>query len=175
MLSLSTYLPLPFTSGVKATKVIDIPPVKTYNIEIEKDKSGRSLKHLLKLNHVTYSILYHDLRFHNHLPHILGSAFLLGSEVEHLQKIYDAEAETLERWQDSPGEVSKHDWRDYLGERRYQRAFIDFFEDELVENGYDWRKVIDAYLLQGKEPLINNVVAGCTYELSRYFFLLKNS
>lgn len=39
---------------------------------------------------------------------------------------------------------------------------MDFFEDELVLNGYDWRKVLAEYLFAGKEPLINCVVAGCT-------------
>lgn len=43
---------------------------------------------------------------------------------------------------------------------RYQRAYVDFFEDELVLNGYDWRKVLVTYLFQGKEPLINNLVSG---------------
>ena len=37
---------------------------------------------------------------------------------------------------------------------------MDFFEDELVLNGYDWRKVLVTYLFQGKEPLINNLVSG---------------
>lgn len=43
---------------------------------------------------------------------------------------------------------------------RYARAYIDFFEDELVLNGYDWRKVVEQYLLTGKEPLINGLVGG---------------
>lgn len=43
---------------------------------------------------------------------------------------------------------------------RYQRAYLDFFEDQLVLNGYDWRKVLEEYLLKGKEPLINNLISG---------------
>lgn len=43
---------------------------------------------------------------------------------------------------------------------RYQRAYLDFFEDELVLNGYNWKKVLEQYLLQGKEPLINNLISG---------------
>lgn len=49
---------------------------------------------------------------------------------------------------------------------RYQRAFVDFFEDELVLNGYDWRKVLDKYLFNGKEPLANGLIAGRTFKLS---------
>ncbi|SLM40715.1 Domain of unknown function DUF4243 [Lasallia pustulata] len=99
------------------------------------------------------------------MPHILGSAYLLGAKHEHLNEIYDYESKELEPWRDSPGEVSNHDWRDYLGNQRYQRAYVDFFEDELVLHGYDWRKVLAKYLFTGKEPLINCVIAGLGHPL----------
>lgn len=54
---------------------------------------------------------------HTHLQ-ILGSAYLFGAKPEHLNLIYEEEAKLLERWQDSPGEVSKDDWREYLGDPR---------------------------------------------------------
>lgn len=44
---------------------------------------------------------------------------------------------------------------------RYQRAFVDFFEDELVNYGYDWRRVVAEYLFEGKQPLFNSIMAGC--------------
>lgn len=50
----------------------------------------------------------------------------------------------------------------FLSGSSYQRAYVDFFEDELVLNGYHWRKVLAEYLFTGKEPLINCVIAGCT-------------
>lgn len=43
---------------------------------------------------------------------------------------------------------------------RFQRAYVDFFEDQLVLNGYDWRKVLGEYLFTGKAPLINCMIAG---------------
>ncbi|MCJ1439152.1 hypothetical protein MMC27_008543 [Xylographa pallens] len=94
------------------------------------------------------------------MPHILGSAYLLGAKAHHLNDVYENESKELEQWEDSPNEVSTYDWKDYLGDRRYQRAYVDFFEDELVLNGYEWRKVLEIYLYQGKEPLINCLVAG---------------
>lgn len=48
----------------------------------------------------------------------------------------------------------------WLSLSRYQRAYVDFFEDQLVLNGYDWRKVLSEYLFTGKEPLINCMIAG---------------
>jgi hypothetical protein len=46
---------------------------------------------------------------------------------------------------------------------RYQRAFIDFFEDQLVSTRYNLDELLDEYLLGGKEPLINGLIAGRTY------------
>lgn len=47
---------------------------------------------------------------------------------------------------------------------RYQRAFVDFFEDQLVSKRYDWKLLLDEYLFQGKEPLINGLVSGRKYK-----------
>ena len=49
-----------------------------------------------------------------------------------------------------------------LTEGSYQRAYIDFFEDQLVEHGYDWKALLEKYLYEGDEPLINNMVSGRT-------------
>jgi hypothetical protein len=95
------------------------------------------------------------------MPHLLGSAYLLGANVDQLQRIYDEESKELEEWKNSPAEISDGDWRDSLGDKRYQRAFVDFFEDELaLKFGYDWKRVADEYLFTGKEPLINGLVGG---------------
>ena len=49
---------------------VGIRPVKVHEIETAQEKRARSLKHLLKLNHVNNAILYNDLKFHNHAPHV---------------------------------------------------------------------------------------------------------
>ncbi|KZF23838.1 hypothetical protein L228DRAFT_246686 [Xylona heveae TC161] len=144
---------------------IDLPSVEIYEIETSPEKSPRTLKHLLRLNHANHAILYHNLQFHNHLPHILGSAYILGAGPLQLGNIYDEESKTLEKWEDSPNEVSRHDWRDYLGDKRFQRSYVDFFEDELVRLGYDWRNVVAEYLFKGKEPLINGMIGGLGHPL----------
>jgi len=132
---------------------IDIPPVEVHDVETSTDKRDRRLKHLLKLNHSNFSILWNHNRFHNHTPHILGSAYLLGASADHLTDIYEhAGSEGHEPWQDSPGEIALHDYRDFLGKREYQRAWVDFFEDQLVDNNYDWKQVAARFLFeQGKK------------------------
>ena len=145
---------------------IALPKVAIHDIEENPDKRARTLKHLVKANHINHAIIYHNLQFHNHAPHILGSAYLLNAPSEHLTHIYDEESKSLEPWSDSPGEISKEDWREFLGKREYQRGFVDFFEDRLaIEHSYDWRELVDEYLFDGEEPLINGLVCGLAHPL----------
>ena len=150
---------LPTGGGIK------LPKAEIHDVEERPEKRARTLKHLLKANHINHSVIYNSLRFHNHLPHILSSAYILGADSDQLSHIYDAESKHLESWHDSPGEIAKHDWRDFLGKREYQRAFVDFFEDQLVKLGYDWQALLNEFLLEGKEPLINNLIAGLGHPL----------
>ncbi|KAK2748423.1 hypothetical protein FQN55_004361 [Onygenales sp. PD_40] len=154
---------------------IDLEPVEIHDIETEQSKPGRALKHLLKLNHANYSILYNDLRFHNHMPHFLSSGYLLGGDADHLNRLYEVEAKELEPWVDSPGEISLDDWRDHLGKKEYQRAFVDFFEDELVHHSYDWKRVVENYLYSGKHPLVNCLVSGLGHPLIHLGYAVEMS
>jgi len=83
-----------------------------------------------------------------------------------MNKIYDEESKELEEWKDSPAEVTDKDWREFLGDKRYQRAFVDFFEDELaLKYDYDWKEVVNEYLYSGKEPLINGLIGGLGHRM----------
>ena len=96
------------------------------------------------------------------MPHLLGSAYLFGASVEHMQTIYDVESKELEAWQDSPAEITVEDWREFLGDKKYQRAYVDFYEDELaLKFDYDWTRVFEEYLFTGKQPLVNGLIGGC--------------
>ncbi|KAF1840610.1 uncharacterized protein K460DRAFT_390101 [Cucurbitaria berberidis CBS 394.84] len=158
-------LPSFLHAGNGTHPTVDLPSVEVHDIETAAEKRPRTLKHLIKANHANYSIIYHNLRFHNHTPHILGSAYLLGGTAEHLNEIYEKVAEELEPWHDAPGEITKDDWRDFLGKREYQRAFIDFFEDQLVSKKYDLKDLLDEFLFGGKEPLINGLISGLAHPL----------
>ncbi|KAF1996725.1 hypothetical protein P154DRAFT_525417 [Amniculicola lignicola CBS 123094] len=156
---------LPSLASYKSYPTIDLPPVEIHDVETSAEKRPRTLKHLLKANHANYSVIYHGLRFHNHTAHILGSSYILGGTSEHLNEIYDKEVEELEPWVDSPAEITSEDWREFLGKREYQRAFVDFFEDQLVQIKYDWKGLLTDYLFEGKEPLINGLVSGLAHPL----------
>lgn len=149
------------TTSTYSAQSIELPSVEVYNVETAPEKRPRTLKHLFRANHINHSILYHNDQYHNHMPHLLGSAYILGANVDQLQTIYDTESKELEEWKDSPAEISDTDWRDYLGNKKYQRAYVDFFEDELaLKFEYDWRRVAEEYLFSGKEPLINCLISG---------------
>ncbi|KAI9370716.1 hypothetical protein BJX61DRAFT_544345 [Aspergillus egyptiacus] len=143
----------------------NLPPCDMIEIDTAHGKRARALKHLLKLNHANYAILWNELKFHNHAPHALCSSFFLGADAEHLNRLYESEQKDLDPWVDSPGEISTYDWRDYLGRREYQRAFIDYFEDELVRHGYDWKQVVSTYLFSGPEPLFNALTSDLGHPL----------
>ena len=53
-----------------------------------------------------------------------------------------------------------------LMQYRYQRAFIDFFEDQLVTKKYDIEDLVDEFMFRGKEPLINGLISGRRVDLS---------
>ncbi len=172
MASILSYVPLVnrLVALRESPKSIDIPPVTVQNVEANPDKRPRTLKHLLKANHVNHSIIYHNLQFDNHLPHILCSAYHFGAESKQLYHIYDVESKSLEPWKESPSELTQDDWRDYLGDKRYQRAYVDFFEDSLaMKYTYNWKKVVEEYMFEGEEPLINGLIGGRKLPRSRSF------
>ncbi|KAH9908734.1 cell cycle checkpoint protein RAD17 [Xylariomycetidae sp. FL2044] len=171
MVSILSYIPIVnrlvgSSSDDGKNRCIDIPPVEVHNVETAPEKRPRTLKHLLRANHVNHSIVYHHLQFDNHMPHILCSAYLLGADDKQLHKIYAAEAEELEPWEPSPAEVVQEDWRDFLGDKRYQRAYVDFFEDaSAVKYRFDWKKVVDEYMFGGSRPLANGLIGGLGHPL----------
>ncbi|KAK7420477.1 hypothetical protein QQZ08_010393 [Neonectria magnoliae] len=145
---------------------IDLPPVDVHHVETHPDRRARCLKHLLKANHANYSIIYHNLQFDNHNPHILSSAYLLGATEVQLNQIYDKQILELEPWVPSPAEVVEDDWQDFLGDKRYQRAYVDFFEDKLAMRfSYDWKQVVNHYLFVDKEQLVNGLIGGLGHPL----------
>lgn len=163
MATILSYVPLVnrLVAQREADKGIDIPPVEVHSIETAPEKRPRTLKHLLRANHVNHSIIYHNLQFDNHMPHILCSAYWFGSQPSQLHHIYDVEAKELEPWKPSPSEMVQEDWRDYLGDKRYQRAYVDFFEDNLAMRfSYNWKRVVEEFMFEGEEPLVNGLIGG---------------
>jgi hypothetical protein len=144
-----------------ASQAIVLPPAQVHNVETMPEVRPRTLKHLLKANHVNCS-LYNEARHRNQTPHLLGSVYMLGGSVEQLHKASEAETKLQTDWQDPPTNISESNWRHHLGRWDYQRGYVDFFEDELALNyGYDWALVVEAYLFRGPNPLFNGILGDC--------------
>ncbi|UKZ79602.1 hypothetical protein TrVFT333_007360 [Trichoderma virens FT-333] len=152
--------------GRPKAKAIVLPSVEIHHIETHADRRARCLKYLLKANHANYAILWNDLRFDNHNVHILSSAYLLGANENQLHDIYNNEIKDLVPWEPSPSEVIDEDWRDFLGDKEYQRAFVDYYEDKLaMEFAYDWKQELQHFLFSGEEPLFHGLIGGLGHPL----------
>lgn len=55
-----------------------IPVVEPADFETSPEKRDRALKHLLRANHQNSSVMYSNLVFHNHLPHVRSSTYVQG-------------------------------------------------------------------------------------------------
>lgn len=168
MAGILSYIPIVnrLVGSNQTVRVIRLEPVQVHNIETNPDRRARCLRHLIKANHANYSIVYNDLRYDNHNPHALSSAYLLGANEDQLRTIFDAESERLEEWVPSPAEIADNDWRDFLGHKEYQRAYVDFFEDKLVmDYSYQWKDVMKHFLFSGEEPLFHGLIGGRKYIL----------
>jgi len=89
----------------------------------------------------------------------------MNASSEHLQKLYDVDSTTLEKWDPSPEEITQHDWTSYLGRKEYQRAFLDFFEDQNVEYGYHWKDMVHDILFTGPHPIFTSLTSGLGHPL----------
>lgn len=140
---------------------VHLLPVEVHQIETKPGRRSRCLKHLLKANHVNYSVVHDGLRHNNETAHLLSTAYLLGADEVQLNRLYEAEVKGLEPWTPSPAEVADLDWVDFVGDRHYQRAFVDFFEDKLAMTfAYNWKQELQHFLFGGEEPLCHSLVGS---------------
>jgi hypothetical protein len=45
----------------------------------------------------------------------------------------------------------------------YQRAYVDFYEDQLVQFSYDWKALLHHYLYDADKPLIYNLFGNGSF------------
>ncbi|EXJ66450.1 uncharacterized protein A1O5_10602 [Cladophialophora psammophila CBS 110553] len=153
-------LPLP-------TKKAELEPAPIYDVYKLSDERTKTLRKLLEKGHVTVAPLRNpQLILHSHLPHLLGSAYGLGADSEQLTKTYEHDIQTLVRIDETfvrGDKITKENWRQFLGNKEYTVAYVDFFDDEVRKNGGDWEKVVQEYLYSGAEPLINGFCGGLAH------------
>ena len=149
-----------------------LPPVEVHQVETMPGRRSRCLKHLLKANHVNYAVISDSLgRSNNKNAHLLSTAYLLGADEVQLNRLYEVEIKKLEPWTPSPAEVADLDWADFVGDPRYQRAYVDFFEDKLAMTfTYNWKQELQHFLFTGHEPLCHSLVGNRKKDLGALLF-----
>ena len=158
------------------TEDAHMKPILVHDIETLSSNSARRVKHLLRLNHTNYSVLYNNGRFHNHSPHFLAAAYLLGASAEQLDTIYNdaVSRDNLEPWTPSPHTITLDNHRDYLTNAEYQRAWVDFFDDQIqaTDHSDQWQSIVTEFLLEtgpknniNSEPLLYCLTADLGHPL----------
>ncbi|KIX07444.1 uncharacterized protein Z518_02097 [Rhinocladiella mackenziei CBS 650.93] len=147
-----------------ATKRTELGPAPTSDVYKMSDQRTQTLQKLLEKGHVTVAPLRNpQLILHSHLPHLLGSAFVLGADSQQLIATYEHDVKSLVDIDETfvrGDKISKGNWRQFLREKSYTVAYVDFFDDEVRKNNGDWEKVVQEYLYTGSEPLINGFCGG---------------
>ncbi|VUC27462.1 unnamed protein product [Clonostachys rosea] len=134
-----------------------------YRLGELEDDPAKTLAKLLKANHDSNAALRNPrLIFHNHVPHALGSSYLLGADSTKLEEIYAAEKPNL---CDITTDLVRHvitrdNWRDFLGQKKYTAAYVDYFDTEIEKANGDWKKVVVDHLYSGTQPLVNSFCGG---------------
>ncbi|CZR65089.1 uncharacterized protein PAC_14989 [Phialocephala subalpina] len=134
-----------------------------YDLGKLSDLPSKTLHRLLQESHASLALLRDpNLMFHSHMPHVLGSSYLLGASSSKLEEIYNYEAGTLKpiNSQFILGGITQKNWRDFLAHKEYTVAFTNFFDEEVAKNHGNWKEVLDTYLFAGEEPLINGFSGG---------------
>ncbi|KAK9800044.1 putative MGS207 protein [Seiridium cardinale] len=146
-----------------SSKPSSIAAVPTYRLEEFTDEPSQTLSRLLKKNHASFAVLRDPrLLFHNHIPHVLGSSYLLGATPEKLEGIFAREAKELRPIDevDIQDGVTRENWRDFLGQKGYTVAYMKFFDSEVKKCHGDWKAALHDYIYAGQEPLINGFSEG---------------
>jgi hypothetical protein len=132
------------------------------------------LNKLLSHSFANYQVLYHNLTFHNHNAHHLGSLYLLGATDDKLEKAYETMCKELDPNEASPQKITLSNWRTFLGNKHFCKSYADFFQEQLTTDGNDWQKKFNEFLLDNEEqPIINGVIGGLAHPLIHIGYALE--
>lgn len=135
------------------------------------------LDELVRRSFDAFQILFHHNRFHNHNAHHLGSLFLLGADGKQLKDAYALMSNIVDPYEPSPHSITRDNWRESLGDRRFCQAYRDFFVQELLNDETHWKEKMLTILFEDKaHPLINGFIFGVLHPLIHlgYAFALDN-
>ena len=104
--------------------------------------------------------------FHTHTAHHLGSLYLLNATTDRIEELYKGMHDEFNRYEPSPHAITRTNWQELLGDKRFCKAYQDFFDQELTTSGDHWQQRFLELLLENqKSPMINGVVGGLAHPL----------
>ena len=134
-----------------------------------------TLHNLLEDSFEHYQVLWNENQFHNHTAHHLGSLILLGANDEQLKNIYENTMRRyVRKYEPSPHEITKENWRHSLGDPQFCLAYRDFFTKELPTRG-DWQKKFFQILVDdaGGSPLIDGAFCGVLHPVIHMSYAIE--
>ncbi|KAK7177866.1 hypothetical protein PSPO01_16089 [Paraphaeosphaeria sporulosa] len=146
------------------SKQTELKPAPTYDVTALSDERTQTLGRLLEQGHISVAPLRNPkLILHCHLPHTLGSAYALGASSKQLVECYEHEIKTLVKRDEvfiTGDKVSKENWRNFLNDKSYTVAYVEFFDEEVKRRNGDWKSVVEEYLYDTSAPIINGLAGG---------------
>ncbi|KAJ5448538.1 hypothetical protein N7445_003359 [Penicillium cf. griseofulvum] len=149
-----------------------LSPLPSYDIPHQSDERSRALYALLQQGHGEVALLLGPkLLFHSHVPHKLGSAYCLGASVDQMREMYQTETVGLNYEKKADNDlfiregVTRENWRDMINNKSYTISFTEFFDQEVSQTDGDWKSVVNEYLFDSSNPLINGFIGGLGHPL----------
>ncbi|OAX38705.1 hypothetical protein K503DRAFT_677249, partial [Rhizopogon vinicolor AM-OR11-026] len=99
-------------------------------------ESTKVLLKLLEDNHCRWHIFFNYKRFHNHAAHHLLAIWAMGASANIILSAYETHCQYQRPAFDSPSNITRHNFNEYLGDERFYSAYMDFFACELGKKGF---------------------------------------
>ncbi|KAL0059275.1 hypothetical protein AAF712_013961, partial [Marasmius tenuissimus] len=78
-----------------------------------------------------HHVFINNFGFHNHVAHHVLAAWALGASEDLIQAAYDVDSETQRAAFESPGRITKDNFREHLGNEKFYSAYLEYFVDQL--------------------------------------------
>ncbi|KAL7797506.1 hypothetical protein V8C37DRAFT_369699 [Trichoderma ceciliae] len=121
----------------------------------QTDETAAKVSELLQKDLESHHVFFNAEGFHNHIVHFLLSLYATGASPGVLEQAYAENHSYQIAAMDSHSSVVKElksGWSGgcaYLGKGKHYPDFLEFFQDEIGEKG--WEKVLQEYVFKGDE------------------------
>ncbi|KAK7060918.1 hypothetical protein VNI00_000651 [Paramarasmius palmivorus] len=126
-------------------------------------ESTKTLREVLRKNHEQWHCFYDELGRHNHISHHTLAVWALGAHQDVVRMGYDKNEHLQQPKGESPGVITKENWKDSLGDRRHYSSYIAFFTSVVKEIGS--ARAVEQYVLSHEANFGSKNKEGKTPEM----------